>query len=493
MTLETSTGVLRDFFNAYNQGNYVLANKLLKSVSYADFENNGVSVSETLHSLGNLARTQLNDTYKADIVSMAVRLVEIGNVESALNYEFYNFAAIRYFEALTGMMKVMSQEEASAISSRTYKYALSQTANTPEIQGVLAKQIMDKVAPEGIMQLLGDLSYNNNFNLLTVLLKPLSLEKAAAIDSGVFNGLLTKSLEIKDLTTQTDFVKLVLAKTEMPGIDLSKFIVDFADNHNFDAMTAIIKEIGPDGAFLFAKDYQFVLKQVANFADVSAQASLAKLIVESGELDGKVISSSLTLFAENHNLAAVNSMLNAMSHSEKMKISDDVIKLLDDLGFKAGNNTITGSDERDVIFGFGGNDHLSGGGGNDVLHGGSGDDWLHGWTGKDVLTGGRGADMFAFSHTDAVDRITDFNIDEGDRLGFSATMFTVGTNVIDNMSAVDAAIQDFVFARTVGESTIVSIDADGKGAGLAIDVAVLEGVKDFDVAAMHARGQVDII
>ena len=66
-----------------------------------------------------------------------------------------------------------------------------------------------------------------------------------------------------------------------------------------------------------------------------------------------------------------------------------------------GNDTITGSEHSekifgdagdDIITGFGGNDTLSGGAGNDRLDGGAGNDRIHGDDGNDTLVGGTGND-----------------------------------------------------------------------------------------------------
>ena len=66
------------------------------------------------------------------------------------------------------------------------------------------------------------------------------------------------------------------------------------------------------------------------------------------------------------------------------------------------NNNLFGTDQADLIFGFGGNDALNGNLGNDRLFGGSGDDYvfgnenndtLYGGSGKDVVSGGEGNDL----------------------------------------------------------------------------------------------------
>lgn len=92
---------------------------------------------------------------------------------------------------------------------------------------------------------------------------------------------------------------------------------------------------------------------------------------------------------------------------------------------QAGNDTIFGQGGADTVSGDAGNDRLYGGmgsdtmfggAGNDLVDGGAGNDWLRGVGGNDTLTGGLGADRFVFCDLNGVDRVTDFNRAQGDRL-----------------------------------------------------------------------------
>ncbi|MCX9158578.1 Ig-like domain-containing protein, partial [Niveibacterium sp. 24ML] len=80
----------------------------------------------------------------------------------------------------------------------------------------------------------------------------------------------------------------------------------------------------------------------------------------------------------------------------------------------SGNDGITGSAARDVIYGFAGNDtidgaagadYLDGGLGNDNITGGSGSDKLIGGAGTDTMTGGTGDDVYVLS--DTLDTLTE--------------------------------------------------------------------------------------
>ena len=72
------------------------------------------------------------------------------------------------------------------------------------------------------------------------------------------------------------------------------------------------------------------------------------------------------------------------------------------------NDTLDGGDSVDFMFG---------GRGRDTLDGGAERDFLNGGGGRDILTGGEGADRFLFGRNDT---ITDFSIEEGDKILFKA-------------------------------------------------------------------------
>lgn len=159
----------------------------------------------------------------------------------------------------------------------------------------------------------------------------------------------------------------------------------------------------------------------------------------------------------------------------------------DHVNGQEGNDRIYGGDGNDVLYGDMGDDSLYGGRGSDVLFGGDGNDRVSGQAGKDTVTGGKGADNFVISFKDAMDTITDFKITDKDVLSIENSLFS------KSKDTVQSAIEDFVCARTVGNDTIISIDADGKGAGKAVDVALLQNVKNVDVETWHNKGLIDII
>ena len=100
----------------------------------------------------------------------------------------------------------------------------------------------------------------------------------------------------------------------------------------------------------------------------------------------------------------------------------------------AGNDWVVGGQDSDQLYGDEGNDVVYGNLGNDTVVGGDGDDWVRGgqgddvidagagadiiWgdRGSDIITGGAGADTFHIFIGGGLDRITDFNGTEGDRV-----------------------------------------------------------------------------
>lgn len=76
-------------------------------------------------------------------------------------------------------------------------------------------------------------------------------------------------------------------------------------------------------------------------------------------------------------------------------VRDGLGNLVQGSGFTVVNNTLFGSDGRDIINGMVGNDLLGGKGGNDEVNGGVGDDMIGGGDGDDVINGGDGNDYIS--------------------------------------------------------------------------------------------------
>lgn len=109
-------------------------------------------------------------------------------------------------------------------------------------------------------------------------------------------------------------------------------------------------------------------------------------------------------------------------------------------------DTLFGEGGDDIVYGNLGNDILGGGTGNDLMRGGQGDDTVRGDDGNDILSGDRGSDVLSgglgadtfisFAET-GLDRVTDFNTAEGDRVqldpGTQYTLSQVGANTVIDM------------------------------------------------------------
>ncbi|WP_431674373.1 calcium-binding protein [Rhizobium leguminosarum] len=152
------------------------------------------------------------------------------------------------------------------------------------------------------------------------------------------------------------------------------------------------------------------------------------------------------------------------------------------------NLSATGNNTANILTGNDGNNSLNGAKGNDRLIGGLGNDKLIGKAGADVLTGGSGGDSFVFDvkpDNTSVDKIRDFSSAAGDKLmldhsifaelslsGFSDENFVLGRKALE-------ADDKLIYDRASG---ILSYDADGSAAGVAIHVADLD-----NSAALHFK------
>ncbi|MDK9693206.1 MAG: hypothetical protein OEL19_03015 [Sulfurimonas sp.] len=148
----------------------------------------------------------------------------------------------------------------------------------------------------------------------------------------------------------------------------------------------------------------------------------------------------------------------------------------------AGNDYMDGGAGNDILLGGDGNDSLLGGAGNDSLTGSGGGDVLTGGAGNDNISGGAGADSFVFNAalnaTTNKDTITDF-VAVDDTIKLENAIFTklTTTGVLNAANfvassggtAVDA--NDYVLYNT--SSGVLSYDADGSGAGVAVAFALL--------------------
>ena len=128
------------------------------------------------------------------------------------------------------------------------------------------------------------------------------------------------------------------------------------------------------------------------------------------------------------------------------------------------------------------NNSITGGSGDDALSGLDGNDILTGGTGADMLIGGNGADQFRYLGGETgLDRIIDFTSGT-DRIALALSGFA-RTATLDFVSGAGAVANStnstFLYDTNTG---IVSYDADGTGAGAAVQLAQLNTGLSLTVA-----------
>jgi Ca2+-binding RTX toxin-like protein len=126
-----------------------------------------------------------------------------------------------------------------------------------------------------------------------------------------------------------------------------------------------------------------------------------------------------------------------------------------------------------AAFGLGnaGNNSMVGSDGADTLYAGAGDDRVIGRSGADELQGGAGADQFGYVGGETgLDRILDFQSGADKILLFADYYDPTATVDFVNGTSAQSANSTFLYNSGTG---IVSFDADGNGAGAAVQIAQL--------------------
>ncbi|WP_342029459.1 Ig-like domain-containing protein [Vibrio sp. S9_S30] len=134
----------------------------------------------------------------------------------------------------------------------------------------------------------------------------------------------------------------------------------------------------------------------------------------------------------------------------------------------------TDQDKADNLHGNKGDDIIFGQGGDDYLYGGVGNDTLIGGLGNDILTGGDDADVFKWVNSDldgSIDRITDFHIDEGDKLDLSDLFTDLSESEVTSML-------DQIKGTVDGDDVSSSLTVSKDGNSVTID---FEGVSATDL------------
>lgn len=140
---------------------------------------------------------------------------------------------------------------------------------------------------------------------------------------------------------------------------------------------------------------------------------------------------------------------------------------------------LLGSDQSDWLFGSTGDDRILGGLGDDMLRGGQG---------NDILTGGAGSDLFVWGSGDegtaalpAIDTVTDFHPEEGDKIDLADLLKGVTDNSVDGLLGHLSAS---VTAGSGGLSD-VSLSVSPAGDGQVTQQITL---KDVDLSGWNLSG-----
>lgn len=148
----------------------------------------------------------------------------------------------------------------------------------------------------------------------------------------------------------------------------------------------------------------------------------------------------------------------------------------DNIATGSGNDYIVADAGNDKIAAGAGNDTILAGVGNDKVVAGAGDDRIDGGDGSDVLIGGLGNDIFVFSSlaVGGFDKIRDFA--KGDILELDTSVFTqLAGATIENFTSGPAATDGNDYLVYDGAKNALYYDADGSGAGAAIQIAGIKG------------------
>jgi Ca2+-binding RTX toxin-like protein len=114
---------------------------------------------------------------------------------------------------------------------------------------------------------------------------------------------------------------------------------------------------------------------------------------------------------------------------------------------------------------------------HNVMTGNAYNNNLNGLGGADTMTGGTGDDTFVFAtdfHPNHIDTITDFGVGD-DRLLFKRSLTELPSGALDAEAFHLGDTAQTADHRFLFDGTTLRYDADGDGAGAAVDVAVFKG------------------
>jgi Ca2+-binding RTX toxin-like protein len=179
-------------------------------------------------------------------------------------------------------------------------------------------------------------------------------------------------------------------------------------------------------------------------------------------------------------LTSVSYTLSAGQEIETLSAQNPSSTAAIDLAGNDFGQFVQGTNGANILSGLGGTDVLAGLGGTDVLLGGDGDDVVNGGSGSDVLNGGAGADMFVFADAlgpSNIDGIQDL-VSGSDRIALDHNVFAgLATGVLSSGAFVTGTSAQDADDRILYDSATGALyyDADGNGAGAAVQFATLSG------------------
>lgn len=159
--------------------------------------------------------------------------------------------------------------------------------------------------------------------------------------------------------------------------------------------------------------------------------------------------------------------------------ADDAPPPVEDEVCTAENIVFIGTDENETINGACANDELYGARGDDEIFGGDGFDYLSGNQGADMLTGGADADTFSFDGDFDQDTVTDFSIEEGDRIEFIFYKPEEADYTAEDMSALFMQEGDDAVLKLPGVDEVVVIE-DTAAADITADLISIRFVASED-------------
>ncbi|QWD77375.1 VCBS domain-containing protein [Polynucleobacter sp. MWH-Svant-W18] len=232
--------------------------------------------------------------------------------------------------------------------------------------------------------------------------------------------------------------------------------------------------------------HTYIYERVAS-ADTAANNLLNDVLIDvQGTTSAAPITNLNTLFTSGHISGADtlqadssgNNTFTGYSGTDTVSYESATADITVNLSITGAQTTGSGSDtftSIENLIGSSHNDSITGTSGANILIGNAGNDTLTGGAGADTLTGGTGADTFKYAAiTDltttvgAVEKITDFNSADGDKVDFGA-LLTSATSLINTMkidSADGSSTHDSV-AITIGANTyLMDVNNANTGAGV---------------------------